>query len=137
MIKRLTEGTVLFITVFKWVALATFIGAVVGLSTAAFLLSLNWSIAFTHQYTYYYILLPLAFFASAGMIKYLAPDAEGHGTEKVIEAIHKHSGKIKPLVVPVKLVATVITLAIGGSAGKEGPCAQIGAGISSVFGCTN
>ncbi len=37
------------------------------------------------------------------------------------------------LVVPVKLVATIITLATGGSAGKEGPCAQIGAGLSSVF----
>ena len=34
---------------------------------------------------------------------------------------------------PVKLVATVITIAIGGSAGKEGPCAQIGAGTASFF----
>jgi H+/Cl- antiporter ClcA len=67
------------------------------------------------------------------MIKYLAPDAEGHGTEKVIEAIHKNSGKIKPVVVPTKLVATIVTLALGGSAGKEGPCAQIGAGLSSIF----
>lgn len=67
------------------------------------------------------------------MVKYLAPDAEGHGTEKVIEAIHKRSGKIPILVVPVKLVATIITLATGGSAGKEGPCAQIGAGLTSLF----
>jgi H+/Cl- antiporter ClcA len=35
------------------------------------------------------------------------------------------------LVVPVKAVATVITIAFGGSAGKEGPCAQIGAGLAS------
>jgi H+/Cl- antiporter ClcA len=67
------------------------------------------------------------------MIRFLAPDAEGHGTEKVIEAIHKHSGRIKAIVVPVKLVATVITIAAGGSVGKEGPCAQIGGGLSSVF----
>ena len=32
----------------------------------------------------------------------------------------------------MKLVATIITIATGGSAGKEGPCAEIGAGISSV-----
>jgi len=63
----------------------------------------------------------------------LAPDAEGHGTEKVVEAIHKNAGKIKPIVVPIKLVATIITLALGGSAGKEGPCAQRGAGLSSIF----
>ena len=37
------------------------------------------------------------------MIKYLAPGAEGHGTEKVIEAVHKQSGRIKPMVVPIKL----------------------------------
>jgi H+/Cl- antiporter ClcA len=42
-------------------------------------------------------------------------------------------GKIPFKVVPVKLVATVITLAGGGSAGKEGPCAQIGAGLASSF----
>jgi len=67
------------------------------------------------------------------MIRYLAPDAEGHGTEKVIEAIHTSSGKMKFAVVPVKLIASVITIASGGSAGKEGPCAQIGGGLSSFF----
>jgi H+/Cl- antiporter ClcA len=36
-------------------------------------------------------------------------------------------------VVPVKLVATIVTIATGGSAGKEGPCAQIGAALSSIF----
>ncbi|MEO8513295.1 MAG: chloride channel protein, partial [Ignavibacteria bacterium] len=41
------------------------------------------------------------------------------------------AGKIKAKVVPVKMAATLITLAFGGSAGKEGPCAQIGAGIGS------
>lgn len=76
---------------------------------------------------------PLALFLSALIIKFLAPDAEGHGTEKVIEAIHKDNGIIKAAVVPVKLVATIITIALGGSAGKEGPCAQIGAGIASTF----
>jgi chloride channel protein, CIC family len=42
-------------------------------------------------------------------------------------------GRIPFKVVPVKLVATVVTLAGGGSAGKEGPCAQIGAGLASSF----
>lgn len=36
-------------------------------------------------------------------------------------------------VFPVKLVATVITIAGGGSAGKDGPCAQIGAGLALAF----
>ncbi len=82
---------------------------------------------------YYLLALPLAFLASTLLVTRLAPEAEGHGTEKVIEAIHKRNGRIAPMVVPVKLCATIITLASGGSAGKEGPCAQIGAGIASVF----
>jgi H+/Cl- antiporter ClcA len=37
------------------------------------------------------------------------------------------------MVIPVKMVATIITIAFGGSVGKEGPCAQIDAGISSAI----
>ena len=133
MIRRLKEETVLFISVIKWVFLAAVTGIIVGLSTTVFLKLLMWSTKISGKYPYYFLLLPMALFLSALMIKYLAPDAEGHGTEKVIEAIHKHSGKIKAAVVPVKLVATIITIALGGSVGKEGPCAQIGAGLSSVF----
>jgi len=131
--RRIKEETVLFISVIKWLLLATIVGIIVGLSTTIFLKILNWGIAATNQHRYYFLLMPVAFLFSALIIKYLAPDAEGHGTEKVIEAIHKRSGKIKAIVVPVKLVTTIITIALGGSAGKEGPCAQIGAGLSSVF----
>lgn len=130
---RVTEHTVLFISVLKWIVLAIFVGAIVGTATAIFLKTLAWATGTSNSYSHYYLLLPLALFLSSLMVKYLAPDAEGHGTEKVIEAVHLTSGKIKAAVVPVKLVATVITIASGGSVGKEGPCAQIGAGLSSVF----
>ena len=131
--KRLTEESVIFVSVLKWFILASIIGGMVGLSTTFFLKILNWSIDYTGRYPYYFLLLPGAFFLSAVLIKYLAPDAEGQGTDRVIEAVHKQSGKIKGIVVPIKLVATVITIATGGSAGKIGPCAQIGAGLSSLF----
>ncbi|HOM26013.1 MAG TPA: chloride channel protein [bacterium] len=131
--RKLEETTILFISTVKWSFLATIVGIGVGISTTIFLKVLNLSIYLTNRYSYYYLFLPIAFFISAFIIQYLAPEAEGHGTEKVIEAIHKYSGKINPLVIPVKLIASVITIAFGGSAGKEGPCAQIGAGVSSVF----
>jgi H+/Cl- antiporter ClcA len=67
------------------------------------------------------------------LVRSFAPSAKGHGTEAVIAAIHKSSGKINWRVAPVKLLATVVTLAFGGSVGKEGPCAQIGAAIASLF----
>ena len=129
----LLEESVLFISVVKWFLLATCIGAIVGGSTGFFIRILNRSIFYTARYEYYFLALPAALFFSALLIKYLAPEARGHGTEKVIEAIHKYDGKINPLTVPVKLIATVTTIAAGGSAGKEGPAAQIGAGLSYIF----
>ncbi|MCK9594809.1 MAG: chloride channel protein [Candidatus Omnitrophica bacterium] len=131
--KRLKEESLLFISVVKWIVLAAIIGVIVGGATAVFLKALNYSIAFADKRQYFFLLVPVAFFISSLVIKYLAPDAEGHGTEKVIEAVHKRSGKINPAVVPVKLLTTVVTIASGGSAGKEGPCAQIGAGLASFF----
>ena len=129
----LKDQPYIFISVLRWVSLATIVGILVGLSTTLFLHLLKLSITFTAQYKYYYFLLPVILFLTALITKYLAPDAEGHGTEKVIESIHKHAGKINAAVVPVKLVTTILTVAFGGSGGKEGPCAQIGAGVASVF----
>jgi len=131
--KRIAEETIIFISVIKWFILASITGTIVGFATAVFLKILNWSITLSNSFNYFYLMIPAAFFLSSLTIKYLAPDAEGHGTEKVIEAIHKRSGKIKWSVVPIKLLATIMTIATGGSAGKEGPCAQIGGGLASMF----
>ncbi|MFH1917103.1 MAG: chloride channel protein [Nanoarchaeota archaeon] len=129
--RELAEETVIFVSIVKWVLLAGMIGIVVGLSTAGFLKLLSWGIGTAKAHPYYYLVLPLGLFVSALLVKYLAKDAEGHGTEKVIEAVHKRFGEIKLKVVPVKVLATIITIATGGSAGKEGPSAQIGSGLSS------
>ncbi|MGE5583785.1 MAG: chloride channel protein [Bacillota bacterium] len=129
--KTFVEETVLFVSILKWAVLAVLTGAIVGLGSTVFLKTLGWSSAYMLVNPLYFLLLPLALFLSGLLVKYLAPDAEGHGTEKVIQAVHKRWGRIDIKVVPVKLVATVITLASGGSAGKEGPCAQIGAGLAS------
>ncbi|TNF54298.1 voltage-gated chloride channel [bacterium] len=131
--KRVLEESVMFISIIKWFFLATIVGIIVGGSTTFFLKALEGAISFSDRYAYSFLILPLALFLSSLVVKYLSPEAEGHGTEKVIEAVHKRSGKINPLVVPIKLIATIITIMFGGSAGKEGPCAQIGAGLSSIF----
>jgi chloride channel protein, CIC family len=131
--KKVLESSVLFVSILKWLFLASCIGIIVGISTTVFLRLLGLGISGATRYQYYFLLLPAALFLSALIVKIFAPDAEGHGTEKIIEAVHRHSGKMKLTVVPVKLVATVITIAFGGSAGKEGPAAQIGAALSSGF----
>jgi CIC family chloride channel protein len=62
-----------------------------------------------------------------------APSAEGHGTDAAIDAILHRDGYIDPKVPPVKLVASAITIGSGGSAGREGPAAQISAGFASLL----
>jgi len=64
----------------------------------------------------------------------IAPEAEGHGTDAAIAAYHFHQGLIRPRVPLVKIVASALTLGTGGSGGREGPIAQIGAGFGSLLG---
>lgn len=131
--RRMSEQATLFCSIAKWSILASIVGAITGASTSLFLRVLAWATGTASLCGRSYLLLPLTLFATACLVRFLAPEAAGHGTEKVIEAVHKRMGKIDLMVVPVKLVATVITLATGGSAGKEGPCAQIGSGLASGF----
>jgi len=131
---RLTEETALFASVAKWLFLSTVIGLVVGAGVSLFLKAIEYFIDRQGSLPFhYYFFLPLALFLSVYLVKKFAPDAEGHGTEKVIQAIHEKDGKIDVAVIPIKVLATIITIAAGGSVGKEGPSAQIGAGVASVF----
>jgi CIC family chloride channel protein len=62
-----------------------------------------------------------------------APEAEGHGTDAAIAAYHLGQGVIRPRVPLIKLVASALTIGTGGSGGREGPIAQIGAGFGSLL----
>ena len=63
----------------------------------------------------------------------IAPEAEGHGTDTVVKAFHRAGGFIRARVAPLKLVASAITIGSGGSAGREGPTALVGAGVGSTY----
>jgi CIC family chloride channel protein len=69
-----------------------------------------------------------------GLLVYsLAPEAEGHGTDAAVAAYHFHGGRVRPIVPTVKAVASAITIGSGGSAGREGPTAQISVGAASIL----
>ena len=69
----------------------------------------------------------------SGLLVYgLAPEAAGHGTDAAIDAYHYHQGAIRARVPLVKAVSAAITIGSGGSGGREGPIAQIGAGFGSL-----
>ena len=85
-----------------------------------------------HFNQWIFFLLPVVTGLLSGLIVYrFAPEAEGHGTDAMIDAFHNKKGNIRGRVPLIKGIATLLTLSGGGSAGREGPIAQIGAGIGS------
>jgi chloride channel protein, CIC family len=70
----------------------------------------------------------------AGLLVYrFAPEAEGHGTDAAIHAVHEDPRGIRGRTVIVKLFASALTIGSGGSGGREGPTAQISAGFASLL----
>ena len=63
-----------------------------------------------------------------------APEAEGHGTDAMIDAFHRKAGVIRKRIPFLKTLASALTIGSGGSAGREGPIAQVGAGFGSALG---
>lgn len=68
------------------------------------------------------------------LVHYFAREAKGHGVPEVMYAIIKQGGRVRPRVALVKSLASACTIGSGGSAGAEGPIAQIGAAIGSAIG---
>jgi len=132
--KHVTEQTAIFYSVLKWIVLSSFMGIVIGGVVTLFLKILKFSEDSRSLLPFeYYYLMPFALVLTVYLVNRFAPSAKGHGTEKVIEAVHKSYGKINISVIPVKTLATVLTIFSGGSVGKEGPGAQLGAGVASFL----
>jgi chloride channel protein, CIC family len=70
---------------------------------------------------------------SGWLVYTFAPEAEGHGTDAAIDAYHNRGGFIRGRIPIIKTVASAITMTSGGSGGREGPIAQIGAGFGSFL----
>ncbi|CAN2040166.1 chloride channel protein, CIC family [Candidatus Magnetomoraceae bacterium gMMP-15] len=80
------------------------------------------------------LLLPAFGGILSGWIVYtFAPEAEGHGTDAAIDTYHRKGGFMRSRVPFIKTIASSITLTTGGSGGREGPIAQIGAGFGSFL----
>jgi len=146
---------------FRWLVYGSLIGALSGLGAGLIFFLLEWAKFFVLEYLAGYamakpagehlvpfvattplrlwllVLLPAIGGLLSGLIVYTwAPEAEGHGTDAFIDAFHNKQGFVRTRVPFIKGIASVITLATGGSAGREGPIAQIGSGIGSWLGRT-
>ncbi len=71
---------------------------------------------------------------SGWLVYTFAPEAEGHGTDAAIDAFHNKRGRMRARVPIVKTIASAVTLGTGGSGGREGPIAQIGAAFGAYLG---
>lgn len=81
------------------------------------------------------LLIPAGGAFIVGLIIYFfSSEAKGHGVPEVMEAISLRNGVIRARVVISKAVASALTIASGGSVGREGPIIQIGSAIGSVLG---
>ena len=94
------------------------------------------SLSYTFSILRYYLIpvsIILGALVSALLVYRFAPETEGHGTDSVIKSYHK--GKpIRARVSIIKFVSSSLLIGSGGSAGREGPIAQISASaISNVF----
>lgn len=141
----------------KWLILGISIGIIAGLGAVAFYLALDYTGKFVLGYLAGYQIpkpfgdggdagspgfdrpwaIPLVTFGgallSAWIVAKFAPEAEGHGTDSAIEAVHSNPRAIRGRAIIVKTIASALTIGSGGSGGREGPAAQISAGFGSLI----
>ena len=67
------------------------------------------------------------------LVMWLAPEAEGDGTDAAIRSYHQAPRRIRARIPIVKAITSAITIGSGGSGGREGPTAQISAGFGSLL----
>jgi CIC family chloride channel protein len=132
----------------RWIALSSLIGVLGGVVAVAFHwltdvlreLSLGATLGLHHEglsglgnASLWILVIPTVGGVLVGWLtQRLAPEAEGHGTEQLVRSFHQQKGAVRRRVVPVKALCSAISIGTGGSAGQEGPVAQIGSGVGSM-----
>jgi CIC family chloride channel protein len=115
-----------------WIGLAVVVGAATGAVVAA----LHWAIQdviwgpLCVTDSWWVVLLPIAGLAIAAVAVRLTPSRSTATTEAYIETFHDPEQRLRMSEVPLRLLASVATIAFGGSMGLEGPSIYVG----SAFG---
>ncbi|HDH03085.1 MAG TPA: chloride channel protein, partial [Actinobacteria bacterium] len=119
-----------------FLVLSVAVGVLVGLAAAALILALDLvgeALSELRSGAPWEPLLfvPIGLLAAWLVAQRFAPEIIGDGVPDTIEALALHGGRIKTRTAPLKLLATTLTLGLGGSAGREGPMVQVGGSIGS------
>lgn len=82
--------------------------------------------------SYLFLLFPLiGILLTVLFVKYVVKDDIGHGVSKILYAFSKMSGKLKSHNTYTSMVASSLTIGLGGSVGAEAPIVLTGAAIGS------
>lgn len=116
----------------KWFLLSSMIGIVVGMVDAVFLKMLDHTITWRNHFPLYFIGLPFVLYLVYLLARRVSARNADYSTDDVIDKINAYQ--------PVSFISAVkalglslLTIGAGGSAGKEAPGADAGAGISSCL----
>lgn len=130
------EPFIMLATVVQWLVLATLAGAIVGSGTSLFLRGLFFMTDRTASIPLWLqmSLLPAGGLLN-GLLLYYGYRTNTTGLrDSVFAAVHTQAGRMPFRTILIKPIAAIITLASGGSAGKEGPCSHIGASLAAAIG---
>ena len=84
---------------------------------------------------YLYLLYPVVGILLAGLfVRYIVRDDISHGVTKILHAISQRKSRIKPHNMWSSLVASSLTIGLGGSVGAEAPIVLTGAAMGSNLG---
>ena len=78
-----------------------------------------------------FVSVPVGLLAAWWIARRFATEVAGDGVPEVTAALAIRAGYLSTKSIPLKIVATALTLGGGGSAGREGPIVQIGGAIGS------
>lgn len=119
------------------------VGAVIGSLTGMGAIAFDKTLEYVNEHVHHahaeaswmLVVTPVVGMALTGiLIRLFASEAKGHGVPQVMNALIKRGGIIRWPTGVVKVIASILTVGSGGSAGTEGPVVQIGATVGSVVG---
>ena len=88
-----------------------------------------------HGNNWLYLICPVLGILIAGLfIRYVVRDDIGHGVTKILYALSRRNGRIKPHNMWSSMAASAITIGMGGSVGAESPIVLTGSAIGSNIG---
>jgi chloride channel protein, CIC family len=125
-------------TPFWPVVAALAVGLLSGAGVWLFKLLIVWINKLAHQWvsaSWLVIFIPVVGGLAVGLLMFfLVGDERYHGVAGIIESVALAGGRLRYLRMPVKTLASAISIGSGASVGPEDPSVQIGANIGSFFG---